>query len=218
MSYLEIKHTHKSLLYCPRWVLLDCRKVHHAWKYVSLPLIRSKCYRGTKTRLLALGKQIVKEFVSERSTKDPNDSVEGDFEVWSVDCEWGRWPSSPRPCLWPQARHVSLLYLYYCIWTSGIILAAYLPSKGYARISQLKFAKCLKINGGKNLYAYKVSLSFPSVYLFSLSFLLSSETSWALPEVLLLVAISHNDHLLWMICLKLVLSILSEGGFQRKAS
>lgn len=55
----------------------------------------------------------------------------------------------PGPCLWPQARHLSSLYLYSSIWKSGIILAAYLTSKGYARISRLKFAKCLEINGGK---------------------------------------------------------------------
>lgn len=169
-------HTHKRLLYCPRWVLFNCRKVHHAWKYVLLPLIRSKCYRETKTHFLSLGKRIVRDFASERSTEDPTDSAEGDLKVWSVDCEWGRWPLSPSLCLWPQARHLKSLYLYCCIWESGIILATYLPSKGYERISQLKLAKSVEVNGGKNLYAYKVSLSF-LLSTFSLSpFLLSLET------------------------------------------
>lgn len=80
-------------------------KVHHAWKSVSLPLIQSKYYIGTKTSyLLSLAKWIVKDFTSERSTKDPNCFAEWDLGIWTVD-----WESCvmlvpsfiTSPCLWP---------------------------------------------------------------------------------------------------------------------
>lgn len=69
-----------------------------------------------------------------------------------------------------------------------MILAAYLASKGYVKISQLNFAECLEINAEKNLYEYKLLLSFPLVFLFSISFigLPTWETQWVLLMVLLL--------------------------------
>lgn len=144
--------------------------------------------------------------------------------------KFGLWIASRVLCLlgarlYPWSMFVTsgkalkLFVPLFSIWKSGIILAAYLTSKGYARISRLKFAKCLEINGGKNLYAYKVLLSFPSVYLFSLSLCYPRRLSehyfrsyfWLL---LYKMTISYYS----MICLKLVLSLPSRGGFQTKAS
>lgn len=148
-------HTHKSLLFCPHWALLNSRKVCHACKYVSLPLSQSKCYRETKIpHLLSLGKWIVEDCASERSSKDQNNSAN---ESW----EFGLWSGSQSPLFLTLGKHLSSLYLYSSIWKSRIIPAAYLTLKGYVRISQLKFGKCLETNGGGNLYEHKALLTSP---------------------------------------------------------
>lgn len=78
-------------------------------------------------------------------------------EFW----EFGLWNGSQSPLFLTLGRHLSSLYLYSSIWKSRIIPAAYLTLKGYVRISQLKFGKCLETNGGGNLHEHKALLTSP---------------------------------------------------------
>lgn len=96
-----------------------------------------------------------------------------ELRIWAVDWRSGScvvlvlsFITSPH--WWPQTKHLNSISLFLHL-KSEVILAAYLTSKGYVRISQLKVVKCLEINGENNLYEYQVLLSFPSVFRLSLS-------------------------------------------------
>lgn len=99
-------HTHTKASFCPHWALLNSRKVCHAWKYVSLPLSQSKCYRETKIPyLLSLGKWIVR-VVLQKDHQKIKLILQNEF--W----EFGLWNESQGPLFLTLGRHLSSLYLY----------------------------------------------------------------------------------------------------------
>lgn len=161
MSYLEIKHTHthtKGFFSAHIELCLTLEKFVMPENMYLCLWAKANVIEKQKYHIFCLWENESLRVVLQKDHQKTKLILQNEF--W----EFGLWNESQGPLFLTLGRHLSSLYLYSSIWKSRIIPAAYLTLKGYVRISQLKFAKCLETNGGGNLYEHKALLTSPSSF------------------------------------------------------